>query len=74
MHNKDEGSARDLPKLQYSIEKEGKKEFLPIFNIINYRPIQKMCYKHIFSCTLTLNNRYFCTIQSHCPAVLFLLH
>lgn len=74
MHNKDEGSARDLPKLQYSIEKEGKKKFLPIFNIINYRPIQKTCYKHIFSCTLTLYNRYFCTNQSHCPAVLFLLH
>lgn len=26
MHNKDEGSARDLPKLQYSIEKEEKKK------------------------------------------------
>lgn len=53
MHNKDEGSARDLPKLQYSIEREKKKKtfFLPIFNIINYRPIQKTCYKHIFSCT-----------------------
>lgn len=31
MHNKDEGSARDLPKLQYSIEKEEKKKIPPNF-------------------------------------------
>lgn len=54
MHNKDEGSARDLPKLQYSIERERKNKISPpIFTIINYRLIQKTCYKHIFSCTLT---------------------
>lgn len=29
MHNKDEGSARDLPKLQYSIEREKKKNLFP---------------------------------------------
>lgn len=56
MHNKDEGSARGLPKLQYSIKREKERRekkpfFLQFFKIINYRPIQKTCYEHVFSCT-----------------------
>lgn len=31
MHNKDEGSARGLPKLQYSIKKEKERKTNPVF-------------------------------------------